>query len=559
MSNTTISQPVAYRGVSMTPEQRKVVFAASLGTAFEWYDFLLFASLSPIIAAKFFAALPSDLAFIFALLAYSAAYALRPLGAIVLGRLGDIVGRKFTFLISVSLMGAATFLVGILPDYNTWGLAAPIALLTLRMVQGLSLGGEFGGAATYVAEHAPEGRRAYFTSWINCTAAIGFVLSLIAVIGVRSIMGEAAFGDWGWRLPFIFSLALLVVSVWIRLSLSESPVFLELKRQGKTSKSPLIESFGNLRNIRLALAGMFGVIAGSAVLSTMGLIYPLLFLSQTLKVAPLTTNVLAGLAILVSLPLFPFSGWLADRFGRKPVIIVSCLIGAVSYFPVVKALTHFANPAYEQALASAPVTVVADPAQCSFMFNPTGTAKYLSSCDIAHGALARAGVNYTNVDAPAGTEAYVKVNEVRVDGFSGFELAPAQLKARTDEFNKRLIGAVRGAGYPEKADPAQTNLAMTWLLMLYMAALAAMSYAPVSAVMVELFPARIRYTAMSVPYHLANGWVAGFLIPAVFALVAASGNIYFGLWYPVAWAILGAVVTLFFVPETKNTDFRNWH
>lgn len=543
----------------MTSEEKKVVFAASLGTVFEWYDFLLFGSLSPIIAAKFFAPLSPDVGFIFALIAFSAAYAVRPLGALFFGRIGDLAGRKYTFLVAVALMGTATFLVGLLPAYATWGIAAPVLLMVLRVLQGLSLGGEFGGAATYVAEHAPEGKRAYFTSWINCTAAIGFVLSLLVILGTRAWLGEAEFADWGWRVPFVFSLLLLILSVWVRLKLAESPVFLKMKQQGQTTKAPLREAFGNLANIKLAFAGMLGCVAGSAVVASMGLIYPLLFLTQTLRVDPQTVNVLVVLAIGASIPLFPIVGWLADRIGRKPTIVAGCLLAALTFFPCVKALTHFANPAYEAALGSAPITVTADPARCSFMFNPTGTAKYLSACDIARSTLARTAVNYTNASAPAGSSAQVKIGGTTIDSFDGNGLDAAQFKARSDAFSKDLVAAVRAAGYPAKADPASVNLLMVWLVMFFMAALVPLAYAAVSAVMVELFPARIRYTAMSLPYHLGNGWVAGFLTPAVFALVAASGDIYFGLWYPVGWAVIGGLVTLFFVPETRDKNFQDWH
>jgi MFS family permease len=543
----------------MTKEERKVVFASSLGTAFEWYDFLVFASLSPVIASKFFAPLSPEIAFIFALLTFSAAYAVRPLGALFFGRIGDIVGRKYTFLVTVSLMGGATFLVGVLPTYASWGMAAPVILIVLRLLQGLSLGGEFGGAATYIAEHAPEDRRGFFASWINCTAAVGFILSLAVILATRALVGETQFAEWGWRVPFLLSLFLLLLTVWIRMNLAESPVFLKMKKEGTLTKSPLKEAFGDWKNIRLALAGMFGVVAGSAVVASMGLIYPLLFLTQTLKVDPFTVNILVGAAIVASVPLYPFVGWLSDRIGRKPPIVFGCLLAALTFFPAVKMLTHYANPAYEAALRSAPISVSADPSLCRFMFNPTGTAKFLSSCDIARNSLARAGVNYDNVSAPTGTMAVVKIGERVVPSFEGAGLDPVQFKQKSDAFNAALLAAIKEAGYPAKADPDQIRLGMVWLIVFYMAALVPLAMAAVSTIMVELFPARIRYTAMSLPYHLGNGWIAGFLTPAVFALVAASGNIYFGLWYPVFWALVGAFVTLVFVPETKNRVFRNWH
>ena len=547
--------PAAY----MTREERRVVFASSLGTAFEWYDFLVFASLSPVIAAKFFAPLRPEIAFIFALLTFSAAYAVRPLGALLFGRIGDMVGRKYTFLVTVSLMGGATFLVGLLPSYATWGIAPPVLLISLRLLQGLSLGGEFGGAATYIAEHAPEDRRGYFASWINCTAAVGFILSLVVILGTRALLGEAQFADWGWRVPFLLSLGLLVLSVWIRMNLAESPVFERMKKEGALARQPLREAFGNWKNIRLALAGMFGVVAGSAVVASMGLIYPLLFLTQTLKVDPFTVNLLVGAAIVVSIPLYPFVGWLSDRIGRKPPIVFGCLLAALTFFPAVKLLTHYANPAYEAALKNSPIAVSANASQCHFMFNPTGTAKYVSSCDIAHSALARAGVNYDDMSGPADNSAVVKIGERSLLAFDGEGLDAGQFKQKSDEFNAALLGAIKEAGYPTKANPDQVRLGMVWLVVFYMAALVPLAMAAVSTIMVELFPARIRFTAMSLPYHLGNGWIAGFLTPAVFALVAASGDIYFGLWNPVAWSLIGAAVTLLLVPETRGRRLRGWH
>ena len=560
MSTSTLpaGTSVEARTAGMTAEERKVVFGASLGTVFEWYDFLMFGSLSPVIAAKFFAGLSPTLAFIFALLAFSVAYAVRPLGALFFGRIGDIVGRKYTFLVTVSGMGVATFLIGLLPTYATWGLAAPILLMVLRVVQGLSLGGEFGGASTYVAEHAPKGRLGYFTGWVQSCSAAGFTLSLIVIVGTRTVLGEAAFMDWGWRLPFLFSVVLLVISVWIRMRLSESPIFTAMKQQGRTAKAPIKEAFGSWKNVRLMIIVMFGCVAGVSAVGAMGLIYPLLFLLQTLKVDSLTTNVLAMLAIGVTIPLFPLVGWLSDRIGRKPMIISACLLAAASYFPVVKALAHFANPAYEAALASAPISVAADPAECSFVFNPTGTSKFLSSCDIVTSTLAREGVNYAKVAGAAKSGAQIMIGKTTVAGFDGTGLASAELKAKQDAFTKDVRAAIRAAGYPAKADPAQTNLVMVWLLMVYMAALMPLAYGASTAVMVELFPARIRYTTLSVPYHIGN-WVSGFLIPIVFAMVAFSGDIYFGLWYPITWAVFSAIVVALFVPETKDREIQGWY
>jgi MFS family permease len=543
----------------MTGEERLVVLASSVGTVFEWYDFLVFASLSAIIGQKFFAALSPSWGFIVALITYSVGYVVRPLGAIVFGRLGDQMGRKRTFLITVSIMGTTTFLVGLLPTYATWGVAAPILLLLLRVVQGLSLGGEFGGAVTYVAEHAPENRRGYFTSWINCTSAVGLVLSTLLILGTRTALGDQQFNDWGWRIPFLLSLLLLVISVWIRLKLSESPIFQAMK-EGKTlSKAPLRQAFGNKKNIKLAVAAMFGCVAGSAAVSSTGLIYPLLFLGQTLKVDPLTVNLLVSLAIAVTVPLFPLVGWISDHIGRKPVIVTGCLLGAVTFYPAIKLLVHFASPAYESAIRDAPVTVFVDRDHCSVMFDPTGTAKFLSSCDIARSLLSRSGVSYQIQSAEPNAPAYVTIGATHINAPDGNSLPPAEFKAKVDSFNAAVLQSIRSAGYPAKADPAQMNLVMVWLVMAYLAALVPIAYGVVGALMVELFPASIRYTAMSLPYHFANGWVAGLLPAAMFALVAANGNIYFGLWYPIFWAALGGVVTLLFVPETKDRKFEGWH
>lgn len=559
MESQTLGTPAEARSSkSMTSEERRVVFGASLGTVFEWYDFLLFGSLSSIIAAKFFAPLSPNLGFIFALLAFSVAYAVRPLGAFVFGRLGDIVGRKYTFLVTVSGMGVATFVVGILPTYEQWGIAAPILLMVMRVIQGLSLGGEYGGASTYVAEHAPRGRLGYFTSWVQSCSAAGFTLSLLVIVGTRTLLGEAAFSDWGWRLPFLFSVLLLGVSLWIRLRLSESPVFLRMKQKGLTAKAPIREAFGSWKNVGLMIVVMLGCVTGVSAVGAMGLIYPLLFLQQTLRVDPLTTNILAGLAIFVTIPLFPLVGWLSDKIGRKPTIIAGCLIAAVSYFPAVKLLTHFANPAFEAALRSSPIAVIADPEECSFIFNPTGVSKFLSSCDIAKSTLAKEGVNYSNVSSPTKSNAQIKIGETTIQGFDGRGLNAEQLKARIDAFTKELRAAIRAAGYPGKADPAQTNLPMVWLIMAFMAALMPLAYGASTAVMVEMFPARIRYTTLSVPYHIGN-WVSGFLIPIVFAMVAATGDIYFGLWYPIFWAVLGALVVAFFIPETKDRRIHDWY
>ena len=544
-------------GRGMTREQRKVVLGASLGTIFEFYDFVLFGSMSTVIAAKFFAPLSPSLALIFALLAFAVAYAVRPLGAFVFGRIGDRVGRKVTFLVTVAGMGTATFLVGLLPSYATWGLAAPVLLMVLRVVQGISIGGEFGGAASYVAEHAPPGRLGYYTSWIQICASAGVVVSLLVILGIRAAVGDAAFADWGWRLPFLLSALLLAVSMWIRARLNESPVFQRMKAAGKTTRTPVRDLYGSWSNVRKQLAVLFGPLAAAQVLGVLALIYLMVFLVQTLRVDPQTVNWITCTAILAALPIFPIAGWLSDRIGRKPVVVTACLLAGVSIFPAVRLLTHYANPAYEQSLASAPITVAADGADCSFIFNPTGTARFLSSCDILKSTLSREGVNYRSESATAGAAATVRIGSTSVESFDGRGLAGPDLKTRTDALAAQIRNAVRAAGYPARADMGAFNGGMVWLVIFYITVLFAMAQSAVAAILVELFPASIRYTAVSVPYHVSS-ILAGFLVPIGFALSVAAGDIYFGLWYPVFWALLGGLVYLLFLPETRGQAIENW-
>ncbi|HLU76282.1 MAG TPA: MFS transporter, partial [Burkholderiales bacterium] len=443
--------------VSSPREERKVIFASSLGTVFEWYDFYLYGSLAAIISKQFFSGVNPTAAFIFALLAFAAGFAVRPFGAVFFGRIGDLVGRKYTFLITILIMGLSTFLVGLLPSYATIGVAAPIILIGLRLLQGLALGGEYGGAATYVAEHAPHGKRGLHTSWIQTTATLGLFMSLLVILGVRTYVGEEAFAAWGWRVPFLLSFILLIISVWIRLSLSESPLYQEMKNQGKTSKAPLKESFGQWSNLKIVILALIGLTAGQAVVWYTGQFYALFFLTQTLKVDAFTANILIAASLAIGTPFFIFFGWLSDKIGRKPIIMAGCLIAALTYFPLFKALTHFANPALEQALSSSPVTVIADPKECSFQFNPVGTAKFTSSCDIAKSFLARNSVSYDNVAAPPGTIAVVKIGEQEIPSIDGRLLDPESLKTRSAEVNDRLSAAIRAHGYPAKADPAQMN------------------------------------------------------------------------------------------------------
>lgn len=527
----------------MTAEERKVIFASSLGTVFEWYDFYIYGTLGAFLAKYFFSNVPPNVGFIFALLAFAAGFAVRPFGALIFGRLGDMIGRKYTFLVTMTLMGIGTFFIGLLPGYATWGIAAPIVLIGLRLVQGLALGGEYGGAATYVAEHAPQNRRGYYTSWIQTTATLGLFLALLLILGIRSFMGEESFGDWGWRIPFLLSGVLLVVSIWIRLSLSESPVFQRMKDEGKTSKHPLTEAFGEWKNAKIAILALLGATAGEAVVWYGGQFYALFFLTQTLKVPAVPSQIMIVVALALGTPFFIIFGILSDKIGRKPIILAGFLLAAVTYFPIFKGITHFANPKLEAALATSPVTVTADPGECSFQFKATGTEKFTTGCDIAKAALVNLSVNYQNQDAPKGTAATVKIGE-------------QTLVSTSPDFAKALPAAIKAHGYPASADPNDINYVMTtvllWILVIYVT----LVYAPIAAWLVELFPSRIRYSGMSLPYHIGNGWFGGFLPATVFAIVAATGNIYSGLWYPVAIAAMSLVIGFLFLPETKDVDIK---
>jgi MFS family permease len=523
----------------MTAQERKVVLASSLGTVFEWYDFYLYGSLAAIIARQFFTSLDNTSAFIFALLAFAAGFIVRPFGALVFGRLGDIVGRKHTFLITIVIMGASTFLVGVLPGYTTIGAAAPIGLIVLRLLQGLALGGEYGGAATFVAEHAPQHRRGEYTSWIQTTATLGLLLSLMVILGTRTLLGEDQFVAWGWRVPFLLSAVLLAISVWIRLSMQESPAFQKMKDEGKTSKAPLSESFGQWPNLKIVIIALLGLTAGQAVVWYTGQFYALFFLTQTLKIDGATANLLIGAALLIGTPFFVLFGMLSDRIGRKPIILAGCLIAALTYFPLFKALTVAGNPALAKALVGAPVQLIADPSECSFQFNPTGTAKFTSTCDIAKQALANASVNYESVDGSGA--ARVQVGEVT-------------LLADDSAFKSKLGDAIAAAGYPTAADPAGINKPLVIGILALLVIYVTMVYGPIAAMLVELFPTRIRYTSMSLPYHVGNGWFGGLLPTTAFAIVAQTGNIYSGLWYPVIVAAFTFVVGLFLVSETRHRD-----
>jgi MFS family permease len=535
----------------MDRAHRRVIFASSLGTVFEWYDFYLYGSLAAIISRQFFAGVNETTAFIFALLAFAAGFAVRPFGAIVFGRLGDLVGRKHTFLITIVIMGVSTALVGVLPTHASIGVAAPVALVALRLLQGLALGGEYGGAATYVAEHAPPGKRGLYTSWIQTTATLGLFLSLLVILGCRSLMGPQ-FETWGWRVPFLLSIFLLAISVYIRLQLSESPVFLEMKSTGQTSRAPLTDSFARWPNLKIVLLALLGATAGQAVVWYGGQFYSLFFLTQTLKIDPQTANLLVAGALLLATPFFVVFGWLSDRIGRKVIVLGGCLLAALTYFPLFGALTHFANPAIEQARQASPITVVAGSADCHFQFDPIGKARFTSSCDIAKSALAKAGAPYENEAAPADAIASVRVGDVTVVAFDGRNLAPAEFKERSDAFGKQLTAALQAAGYPASADPARVNHVMVLLVLTVLVIYVTMVYGPIAAWLVELFPARIRYTSMSLPYHIGNGWFGGFLPTVSFALVALTGDIYYGLWYPVVVAVFTAVIGGLFLPDKRE-------
>jgi MFS family permease len=518
-----------------------VIFASSLGTVFEWYDFYIYGTLAPILAAQFFSGVNPTAAFIFTLLAFAAGFAVRPFGALFFGRLGDIIGRKYTFLITMSLMGVGTFFIGLLPSYASAGIIAPIILICLRLAQGLALGGEYGGAATYVAEHAPRNKRGYYTSWIQTTATVGLFMALLLVLGVRTTQGEPTFAAWGWRIPFLLSAILLAVSIWIRLKLQESPLFQRMKDEGKASKRPLSEAFGEWSNAKIAIFALLGATAGEAVIWYGGQFYALFFLTLTLKVPAVTAQILIAVSLLLGTPFFILFGWLSDKIGRKPIILAGFLLAMLTYFPIFKGITHFANPKLEAALAASPVTVIADPNECSFQFKATGTEKFTTSCDVAKAALVTASVNYNNIKAPKGTPASVKIGD-------------EVIAANTPDFAKTVAAAVKSHGYPASADPAQINYVMTVFLLTILVIYVTMVYGPIAAWLVELFPTRIRYSGLSLPYHIGNGWFGGFLPATVFAIVAATGNIYSGLWYPIIIASMSFFVALFFLPETKDRD-----
>jgi MFS family permease len=551
----TRAESISGQAEGIDTNHRRVIFASSLGTVFEWYDFYLYGALTTIINKQFFSGVSETTGYIFTLLAFAAGFFVRPFGALVFGRFGDLVGRKHTFLITIIIMGSSTALVGMLPSYASIGVAAPLILISLRLLQGLALGGEYGGAATYVAEHAPPGRRGFYTSWIQTTATLGLFLSLLVILACRIWLGDA-FDVWGWRIPFLLSLLLLAVSVYIRLQLQESPAFLEIKSQGKLSKAPLSEAFGRWSNLKIVILALLGATAGQAVVWYCGQFYALFFLEKILQVDGKSTNLIIAAGLAIGTPFFVLFGALSDKIGRKTVIMAGCVLAALTYFPVFKGLTHYANPALEQAVATAPVTVIADPNDCSFQFDPVGKKAFTNSCDVAKSALAKAGVPYVNEAAPAGSVARVRIGTgtsgAIVDSFSGNVMAKADFKPAADAFAKTLRASLTAAGYPAKANMEQVNFPMLIVLCAYLVILVTMVYGPIAAWLVELFPTRIRYSSMSLPYHIGNGWFGGFLPVTSFAIVAATGNIYNGLWYPVVVAAMTAVIGTFFLRETKD-------
>jgi MFS family permease len=541
------------KAAGMTKDERFVILASSLGTVFEWYDFYLYGSLASIIGAQFFSAYPPATRDIFALLAFAAGFLVRPFGAIVFGRIGDIVGRKYTFLVTILIMGLSTFIVGLLPNAATIGIAAPIILIALRLLQGLALGGEYGGAATYVAEHAPMGKRGYYTSFIQTTATLGLFLSLLVILFTRTALGEPEFAAWGWRIPFLVSVLLLGISVWIRLRLNESPVFQKMKDEGKSSKAPLTEAFANWSNAKLVILALVGGVMGQGVVWYTGQFYALFFLQSILKVDGYTANLLIAWSLLLGTGFFIVFGALSDKIGRKPIILAGCLIAALTFFPIFKMITTNANPALEKAIESVKVEVVADPAGCGDLFNPVGTRVFTAPCDTARAYLAQQSVKYATSYGAAGSGVKVVVNGKDVP----YTAAAAS--------NPQVLAAVQGAGYPKAGDTQIVKMSnpfdifkpqvaavigLLFVLVIYVT----MVYGPIAAMLVELFPTRIRYTSMSLPYHIGNGWFGGLLPATAFAIVASTGDIYAGLWYPIIFASITAVVGFFFLPETKDVD-----
>jgi MFS family permease len=566
-ANAPPIQAIDERKRPMTREEKRVILASSAGTIFEWYDFYLYGSLAAIIGAQFFSSFPEATRNVFALLAFAAGFLVRPFGALFFGRLGDLIGRKHTFLMTILIMGVSTFVVGLLPGYETIGWIAPVTLIALRMLQGLALGGEYGGAVVYVAEHAPRNRRGFFTSWIQTTATLGLLLSLMVILSVRTIVGEKDFADWGWRIPFLLSIFLLAISVWIRLQMEESPAFKKMKSEGTQSKAPLSEAFGNWKNGKFALIALLGLVAGQAVVWYTGQFYALFFLQTILRVDMFSANVLIAWSLILGTVGFVIFGTLSDAIGRKKIILAGCFLAAVTYFPVFKTITAIANPTLNAAQQNTKVVVTADPAECSFQFNPTGTAKFTSSCDVTKALLARSSVNYSVQLVPGASPAKVKIGETEITSYAMGKLTGDEVKTAPAAFAKSVNEALAAAGYPAPGKPAAGIVklngffdifnAQTFplvLILTYLVVLVTMVYGPIAAALVELFPTRIRYTGMSLPYHIGNGWFGGLMPATAFAMIAQTGDPYFGLWYPIVIALGTVVIGLMFVPENHKKD-----
>lgn len=538
----------------MTREEARVIIASSLGTVFEWYDFYLYGALATILARQYFSALDSGSAFLFALLAFAAGFLVRPFGALLFGRLGDLIGRKYTFLVTILIMGLATFAVGLLPSYDSIGVAAPLVLIGLRLLQGLALGGEYGGAAVYVAEHAPQGRRGTYTAWIQTTATLGLLMALLVVLGTRTVLGEVDFADWGWRIPFLVSIVLLGISVWIRLALAETPAFRRMKARGRGSRAPVAESFGQWKNLKVALLALGGLTAGQAVVWYTGQFYALFFLTQQLQVDATAAQLMLAVALLLGTPFFIVFGALSDRVGRKPVILLGCALAAATYFPAFKALSVAANPALAAAQARSQVVLLADPAACSFQFNPTGATRFTSPCDTAKQVLAAYSVPYVNEAQPLGEDARVRIGGTEIALQASAAQGAAEVRRRNAVFREAVAEALAAQGYPRQADPAAIDRLGVVAILFYLMLLVTMVYGPIAAALAEMFPTRIRYTSMSLPYHLGNGWFGGLLPPMAFAIVAQTGDIYSGLWYPVLIAGATAVIGTLYLRETCGVD-----
>jgi MFS family permease len=536
--STATAVDASARRRGMSNEEKFVIFASSLGTIFEWYDFYLYAVLAPFFASLFFPPGNDTAALLSAFATYAAGFLVRPFGALIFGRVGDLVGRKYTFLVTIMVMGTSTFLVGLLPTFASIGWAAPILLVTLRLLQGLALGGEYGGAATYVAEHSRPYERGYSTSWIQTTATLGLLLALIVIGICREVMDATTFSVWGWRLPFIVSVVLLVFSVWIRLRLNETPIFQKMKEEGRGSKRPLTESFFRYPNNKYVLLALLGATAGQGVVWYTGQFYALFFLTITLKLNYLAAYILIGLSLIVGTPFFIFFGWLSDRIGRLKIILAGCLIAAVTYFPLFAGLTHYVNPDLEAFVAKNPVTVSADPNTCNFHIF-VGPWSNFTTCDRAQDFVTKLGVSFKREATPAaGDKVVLTIGSTRVEGWDA----------------QRWTQAFNAAGYPRTADPAKINWFMAGLILVIMVIYVTMVYGPIAAFLVEMFPTKIRYTSMSLPYHIGNGWFGGMLPLLATAIVAASGDIYAGLWYPVGVALMTLVIGLIFLRDTRGVD-----